>query len=55
LNNIDYRADIDGLCGLAVSFVVIYHTFPWLLPSGFIGIDIFYVISGYLISKVIQK
>ena len=48
-----YRRDIDGLRAVAVVFVILFHAFPQVLRAGFIGVDIFFVISGYLISGLI--
>lgn len=50
-----YRADIDGLRAVAVSGVVAFHAFPTLAHGGFVGVDVFFVISGYLISSLILK
>jgi peptidoglycan/LPS O-acetylase OafA/YrhL len=49
-----YRPDIDGLRAVAVTMVITYHLFPRLLPGGFTGVDVFFVISGYLITQLIQ-
>lgn len=49
-----YRPDIDGLRAIAIVLVVAYHTLPSKFPGGFIGVDIFFVISGYLITKILQ-
>ena len=49
-----YRADVDGLRAIAVSLVVAFHAFPALVPGGFVGVDVFFVISGYLITGIIQ-
>ena len=50
-----YRPDIDGLRAVAVLSVVIFHAFPNVLRSGFVGVDIFFVISGYLITSIILE
>lgn len=45
-----FRPDIQGMRALAVGMVVIYHLYPSLLPGGFAGVDVFFVISGFLIT-----
>jgi peptidoglycan/LPS O-acetylase OafA/YrhL len=48
--NREFRPDIQGLRAIAVAMVVIYHLHPSALPGGFAGVDVFFVISGYLIT-----
>jgi len=48
-----YIPGLDGLRALAVIAVVTYHLFPLALPGGFIGVDIFFVISGFLITSLL--
>jgi peptidoglycan/LPS O-acetylase OafA/YrhL len=46
-----YRPDIDGLRALAIALVVVFHLFKGALPNGFVGVDVFFVISGYVVTS----
>ena len=53
--SLSYRPDIDGLRAIAVLAVIAYHAVPAWLPGGFTGVDIFFVISGYLITSLMLR
>lgn len=53
MSTLQYQPHIDGLRALAVGGVVIYHVIPSHLPGGYLGVDVFFVISGYLISFIV--
>ena len=50
-----YRADIDGLRAVAIMLVLIFHGASDRLPGGYLGVDVFFVISGFLITGVIMS
>jgi peptidoglycan/LPS O-acetylase OafA/YrhL len=50
---LEYRRDIDGMRALAVTAVIVFHAFPKICPGGFTGVDVFFVLSGYLITGII--
>lgn len=53
IKSLSYIPSIDGLRAIAVIGVMIYHLHPSLLPGGFVGVDVFFVISGFLITRII--
>jgi peptidoglycan/LPS O-acetylase OafA/YrhL len=53
--SLSYRPDVDGLRAVAIAAVVAFHAFPGAVRGGFTGVDVFFVISGYLISHIIWR
>ena len=51
----NYRPEIDGLRAIAVLAVIIFHFNEHLLPSGFLGVDVFFVISGFVITASLAR
>ncbi len=51
----DLRVDLQVMRGLAVGAVVLYHFFPDLVPTGLLGVDVFFVLSGYLITGILWR
>lgn len=50
-----YRPEIDGLRAVAVIAVLVFHAFPQILVGGFAGVDVFFVISGFLITSIVVR
>ena len=48
-----YIGGLDGLRAIAVAAVIVYHFSPSALPAGFLGVDVFFVVSGFLISRLL--
>lgn len=55
MSNLQYRPEIDGLRAIAVAVVVLYHAGFKFFGGGLVGVDIFFVISGYLITGILMK
>lgn len=51
----NYKAEVDFLRGFAIALVVVYHFFPEAIPNGYLGVDIFFVISGFVITFSLLK
>lgn len=50
---INFLGDLEGLRGIAVLAVIIFHLKESLLPGGFLGVDLFFIISGYIVTKTL--
>ncbi len=51
----EYRPDVDGLRAVAIALVVAFHAWPQSLPGGFVGVDVFFVVSGFVVSGVVAR
>ena len=51
---LNYEPVIDGLRAVAIILVILFHASPSRMPAGFIGVDVFFVISGFLITRLID-
>ena len=54
LQPLRYMPALDGLRAIAVLAVCVYHLCPEWLPGGFVGVDVFFVLSGYLITRILD-
>ena len=54
-NTAAFRPDIQGLRAIAVLLVLVFHIYPQTLPGGYVGVDVFFVISGFLISGLLMR
>lgn len=52
-HSLPYKKELDGIRGIAIILVVLFHIWPEYFSFGFVGVDIFFVLSGYLITKII--
>ncbi|ESZ37393.1 acyltransferase [Mesorhizobium sp. L2C067A000] len=55
LTKLNFRPEIQGLRAIAVCSVAVFHVWPWLVPGGYVGVDVFFVISGFLITGVLLR
>ncbi|HTL86433.1 MAG TPA: acyltransferase family protein, partial [Acidimicrobiia bacterium] len=55
VRDLSYVGGVDGLRALAVLAVIVYHFSPKTLPAGFLGVDVFFVVSGFLIARLVVR